>query len=66
MNDGIKLDLSSAVQRSLQFLVQELGSERLIQLASLIREVEESTQYGDVKIIIAQGEIQRLKAEKSY
>jgi len=47
-------------------LLAELGQDRLIQLAGLIADVEQDTQYGDVKIVIAEGRVQRLKAEKSY
>jgi hypothetical protein len=47
-------------------LAELLGEERLRQLVELIEEVEGDTRWGDVKIVIAEGRVQRLKAEKSY
>ncbi len=55
-------DLNDAITS----LLSTLGQERLIQLAELIADIETDTQYGDVKIVIAEGRVQRLKAEKSY
>lgn len=54
------------VTEAIAALLAELGQERLIQLAGLIADIEQDTQYGDVKIVIAEGRVQRLKAEKSY
>lgn len=47
-------------------MLDYMSRETLIQLASLIAEVAEDTGFGDVKIVIADGRVQILKAEKSY
>lgn len=47
-------------------LVELLGLERYEQLADLLEEVEQETGYGHVTIIVSQGKVARLKAEKSY
>lgn len=54
------------IDEAIAALLAELGQERLIQLAGLIADIEQDTHYGDVKIVIAEGRVQRLKAEKSY
>ncbi len=54
------------IAEAIAALLAELGQDRLIQLAGLIADIEQDTQYGDVKIVIAEGRVQRLKAEKSY
>jgi hypothetical protein len=43
-----------------------LNQEQIQLLARLIMEVLDETGYGDVKIIIAEKRVVRLKAEKSY
>jgi hypothetical protein len=47
-------------------LQEQLGIERLEQLANLIDDVIADTHWGGVEIIIAEGRIIRLKAVKSY
>ena len=47
-------------------LDQLLSQEQIILLTKLLREVLDDTGYGDVKIIIAEKRVVRLKAEKSY
>jgi hypothetical protein len=43
-----------------------LNQEQIQLLARLLLEVLEDTGYGDVKIIVAEKRVVRLKAEKSY
>ena len=45
---------------------QLLTQEQVLLLTRLLREVLDDTGYGDVKIIIAEKRVVRLKAEKSY
>ena len=47
-------------------LIDLLNSEQIQLLARLLTEVIADTGYGDVKIIIAEKRVVRLKAEKSY
>jgi hypothetical protein len=47
-------------------LEQLLSQEQMALLAKLLREVLDDTGYGDVKIIVAEKRVVRLKAEKSY
>lgn len=47
-------------------LTKLLGVNRMVKLIELLDEVIDQTGYGDVKIVIAQGQVQSLKAEKSY
>ena len=47
-------------------LEQLLSQEQIILLTKLLREVLDDTGYGDVKIIVAEKRVVRLKAEKSY
>lgn len=60
------LDLSPAVLTAVNRLLTMMGPGKLVQLSELMREVTIETGYGDVKVIISQGAVQRLKAEKSY
>jgi len=66
MEENIDLNISPPVASAIGKLLQSLGPERLVKLADLIREVEQETGYGDVKIVVAEHVVQRLKAEKSY
>ena len=47
-------------------LTRLLRGNKLIKLVELLEGVVSETGYGDVKIVIAQGKVQNLKAEKSY
>jgi len=47
-------------------LVFLLGAEKMLQLAEMVEEVAQETGYGHVTIIVSQGKVARLKAEKSY
>ncbi len=47
-------------------LTELLGGAKLIKLVKLVENVIEETGYGDVKIVIAEGKVQMLKAEHSY
>ena len=47
-------------------LEQLLTQEQVLLLVRLLREVLDDTGYGDVKIVIAEKRVVRLKAEKSY
>jgi len=43
-----------------------LGTVKLVRLVELLEDVIAETGYGDVKIVIAEGKVQMLKAEHSY
>ena len=47
-------------------LVKLLGTGKLIRLIELLEDVIQETGYGDVKIVVAEGKVQMLKAEHSY
>lgn len=57
---------SCKLKESIPKLSRLLGEEKLIKLAELIEDVIDETGYGDVKIVIAEGKVQMLKAEHSY
>ena len=54
------------VKNAMQRLLAMLGTERLVQLAQKLDDVATDTRFGDVKIIITDGRVRLLKAEKSY
>jgi len=56
--EGVKMEIPR--------LEQLLTQEQVLLLTRLLREVLDDTGYGDVKIIIAEKRVVRLKAEKSY
>jgi hypothetical protein len=43
-----------------------LRGPKLIKLVDLLEGVIDDTGYGELKIVVAQGRVQNLKAEKSY
>jgi hypothetical protein len=43
-----------------------LGNGKLIRLVELLEGVVEETGYGNVTIVVAEGKVQNLKAERSY
>jgi hypothetical protein len=43
-----------------------LGAERVVQLRCLLLDVMRDTGFGDVKLVVAEGKVALLKAEKSY
>jgi len=47
-------------------LTKLLGLIPLFKLIMLLEDVINETGYGDVKIIVAEGKVQMLKAEHSY
>ncbi len=47
-------------------LIIMLGPMKLVKLVELLEDVIEKTGYGDVKIVVAEGKVQMLKAEHSY
>lgn len=47
-------------------LVELLGIERAEQLVLLLQDVLDDTGFGDVKLVVAEGKVTLLKAEKSY
>jgi hypothetical protein len=47
-------------------LTKLLGTVKLVRLVELLEDVIEETGYGDVKIVVAEGKVQMLKAEHSY
>lgn len=54
------------VQEAMKRLLVQLGERRVVLLAKLIDDVGKETRYGDVKIIVADGRVRNIKAEKSY
>jgi len=56
----------STAQGAALRLCELLGAERVEQLAELVEEVTRETGYGNITIIVSQGRVARLKAEKSY
>lgn len=60
------IELSPEMLRALNRLLNLMGPEKFLQLADLMRDVALDTGYGDVKVVIAQGTVARLKVEKSY
>ena len=47
-------------------LVEQMPRDKLCLLADLIDQVRTTTGFGDVKIVIAAGRVELLKAENSY
>ncbi len=47
-------------------LTKLLGIAKLARLVELLEDVIDETGYGDVKIVVAEGKVQMLKAEHSY
>jgi hypothetical protein len=43
-----------------------LGARNVAMLARLLEDVQEDTRYGDVKVVVADGRVVGLRAEKSY
>lgn len=65
--DEIIENTNSSIPEGLAFrLTRLLRGNKLIKLVELLEGVVNETGYGDVKIVIAQGKVQNLKAEKSY
>jgi hypothetical protein len=62
----LNCDLSPELARAINILLVEMTPEKIVQLAELILDVKKDTRFGGVNIVIAEGRIQRLKAEKSY
>ena len=57
---------SISVIMALAKLEKHLCTDQIELLASLLADVIDDTGYGDVKIVIADKRIVRMKAEKSY
>jgi hypothetical protein len=51
---------------SFSLLAQLLEPEQIKLLAELLIEIIDDTGWGDVKIVVAEKRVVRLKAEKSY
>lgn len=60
------IELSPDMLRALNRLLVLMGPEKFYQLAVLMQDVISDTGYGDVKVVITQGTVARLKVEKSY
>lgn len=54
------------VTESLDLLLEILGPDRVVMLADLVLDVRDVTGYGHVKILLADGHVVRIKAERSY
>lgn len=54
------------VEDSLSRLLTLLGGDRVVQLAQKIDDVIADTHFGNVTIVITDGRVRLLKAEKSY
>lgn len=66
MDDAKSDVLTPAVEDAVKCLLLLLGPERLVQLAQKLDDVAKDTRFGDVKIIVTDGRVRLLKAEKSY
>ena len=66
MSDTKPLPSTISAIIALAKLEEHLCTEQIEMLASLLDDVIGETGYGDVKIIIADKRVVRLKAEKSY
>lgn len=54
------------MQRVVAGLLVQLGPERLALLLRLLHEVQADTGFGDVKIVVSDGRVARIKVERSY
>lgn len=61
----LSVDESLSVQ-ALREIEELLGVERVVQLRALLLDVMRDTGFGDVKLVVAEGKVTLLKAEKSY
>ena len=59
-------ELTDEVKAAMQRLLALMGAERLVQLAQKLDDVVSDTRFGDVKIVVTDGRVRLLKAEKSY
>ena len=66
MNDPTPQSSTISAIIALAKLEEHLCADQIELLASLLDDVIGETGYGDVKIIIADKRVVRLKAEKSY
>lgn len=66
MNNTIRPPTNISAVIALSKLEKHLCPDQIELLASLLADVIDDTGYGDVKIIIADKRVVRLKAEKSY
>lgn len=57
---------SVEVEEAIKRLYLLLGAERLVQLTQMLDDVAADTRFGNVTIVITDGRIRLLKAEKSY
>ena len=62
IDNSVKTNPKDAYYR----LTKLLGSARLVRLVELLEDVIDESGYGDVKIVVADGQVQLLKAERSY
>jgi hypothetical protein len=47
-------------------LVAHIGTKRFILLAQLLEDVKKDTRYGHISIVVVDGRVRGMKAEKSY
>lgn len=65
--DDVKSNVTfQEVEDSLSRLLTLLGGDRVVQLAQKIDDVIADTRFGNVTIVITDGRVRLLKAEKSY
>jgi len=62
VNDSIIINSEACIYQ----LTTLLGNAKLLRLVELLKDVIDETGYGDVKIVVAEGKVQMLKAEHSY
>jgi len=65
-SSGLSCELSPELARAINILLIEMTPAQIIKLVELIQEITGETKFGGVNIVIAEGRVQRLKAEKSY
>ena len=63
---SLSFDFSPEMQRQAAELLVVLGPERLALLVRLLHEVQADTGFGDVKIVVCAGRVERIKVERSY
>ena len=57
---------AAAVKDAAGLLLLLLGPERFLQLPQMLNDVATDTRFGNVTIVITDGRVRLLKAEKSY
>jgi hypothetical protein len=65
-NETIEIPETTNPKDMVSRLAVLLGTVKLVRLVELLEDVIEETGYGDVKIVVAEGKVQMLKAEHSY